>query len=353
MKNNKKSKQSGIRIVIYALIIVALTFVAIVTAAEIYFRATGRFGPTPYRKSSIPGLLFEMRPNHAYDSYHGIAHMNSEGFRDREHRVDRTKDVKRIVCLGDSMTVGVEMPPEKVYVKQLEMRLNRRGVRVETMNMAVGGYNTAQEWLVYEHKAKKYKPDLVTVQFTLNDLTYIYPFYVGERLSGRLKVFLGEHLNTYRFLSYMKRRWNGDVNIDQSKGLGAADAAGMPVGLDFMEPVYDPNGKYFRDWKAAAAQFGELNRSGTPVLFIIHPWPIYTAMEKGAPYPYYSLHRQIGRALREQGIPYIDVTPALTSRGTLHSFWSAPADFHLNAAAHAIIADAIRPEVERILTTKH
>lgn len=86
------------------------------------------------------------------------------------------------------------------------------------MNMAVGGYNTVQEWLVYEHKAKKYKPDLVTVQFTLNDLTYIYPFYIGEALLGRLKVFLGEHLNTYRFLSYMKRQRNGDVNIDQSKG---------------------------------------------------------------------------------------------------------------------------------------
>lgn len=88
MENNVKTEQSGIRIVIYALMIVALTFATIVTAAEIYFRATGRFGPTPYRKSTIPGLLFEMRPNLAYDSYHGIAHMNSEGFRAREHRVD-------------------------------------------------------------------------------------------------------------------------------------------------------------------------------------------------------------------------------------------------------------------------
>ncbi len=352
-KHNKASGPNSLKVVAYGLIMVALTFAGTFAAIETYFRYNGMFGPSPYKKSDIRGLYFEMRPNFVYDSSHGVVKLNSEGFRDREFRHEKPKGTLRMACLGDSMTVGVEMPVEKVYVKALESRLKERGLRTEAMNMAVGGYNTAQEWLVWLHKAEKYEPDLVTVQFTLNDLTYIYPFYIGEGLVGRIKLFLGEHFHFYRFFSYVKKRRMGDVNVDQSRGLSAADLRGMPVSLDFMESVYDSDGKYFREWKEAVANFGNLNKRGTPVLFIIYPWPIYTDMDKGKPYPYYPLHRQVERVLRNNGIPYVDVTPVLNAHGNLHDFWATPMDFHLNAEAHAIVADAILSDVEALLDSNH
>lgn len=300
--------------------------------------------PPVFKRSEIDGLIFEQKPGIVYRFGDHYVRLNREGFRDRGFRAEKKKGDGRVVVLGDSMTMAIALPENEIYVSLLEERMNRAasGQRFEFYNMGVCAYNTAQEWLVYKNKAEKFKPDLVIVQFLLNDLTYSYPVYIGGSPIGRLKVFLGDHFRTYRMLSMLKEKWRTGAIGGSGGELNPMPA---PVSPEFIRRVYDPKAGYFEQWESAAASFGRLNRSGTPVIFVIFPWLVYSGSE-GEPYPYYEFHRRIEEKLDQEGIPWIDATPALLSRGAPSRFWAAPGDFHLNAEAHGIIAELLFPEVE-------
>ena len=115
-----------------------------------------------------------------------------------------------------------------------------------------------------------------------------------------------------------------------------------------MDPIYNPEESYFKEWKKTMARFGDLNER-VPVLFIMFPWPIYQGMDSGKPYPYYRFHDQVKNVMDAERIPYIDVTPDLVSRGNLRQFWVGPADFHLNEEAHRIVAGTVLPEIEKLV----
>jgi len=346
IKNIEKSKEisAGKRFV-YAFITMLIAVLLALLCAELLFRATGRFVPTAYKKSAIPGLGFEMKNGFVFDNGENTIRFNSEGFRDAEFTVKKMKNSLRVVCLGDSMTAGVALPLDALYLNVLEQMFDATEQKVEFQNMAVGGYNTAQQWLVYEHKAKKYNPDLIMVQFLMNDLTYSYPVYQGESSIGKLKAFLGDHLRLYNFLSFLKR----GIKANQTTELINIDPQTAPISLEFFNAIFDPTAPYFNQWTSQIKKFGELNRSGTPTLFVIFPWPIYEGMDEGKAYPYYSIHNQVKDALRKEGLNYVDVTPELMSRGNIRQFWVSSDDFHLNAEAHRIIAEVLFRELRSSL----
>jgi len=96
---------------------------------------------------------------------------NSLGLRDREFTVQKTNDILRIICLGDSLTLAYPIPPEKTYPKILEKILSARslGKKVEVMNAGVPGY-TSHQGLIFLQKALiKYHPDLLIVYFGTSD----------------------------------------------------------------------------------------------------------------------------------------------------------------------------------------
>jgi lysophospholipase L1-like esterase len=349
MSRNNTDKISAGKRFVFVLLTILIVVAAVIGASEIFFRSAGLFEPIVYKKSAIPGMIYEQKPGITYKVGEVVVRINSDGFRDREFSERKRAGVKRIVCLGDSMTIGVRLPSEQLYERILERKLKAAGNNVEFMNMGVGGYNTAQEWLVYEHEAKKFKPDMVIVQFTLNDLTAIHPVYMGNSVFGRLRVFLADHFRTYNFLKFVKRMSKEDFSADQGISLKETDPMSAPVSLDFMKRVYEPGGPFFRDWKAAAAKFGELNREGVPVVFVIFPWAIYIGMDEGKPYPYYVLQEQIESVLRSEGISYVDVTPEYAAGGNMRRFWAAKSDFHPNAEAYKLIADKLFPRVNEIL----
>ncbi|HOO57306.1 MAG TPA: SGNH/GDSL hydrolase family protein [bacterium] len=327
-------------------------FIAFV-ALEAAFRVLGIFTPPIYQSSSVPGLEFELRPEAVFKIDGKQRRLNNMGFLDRDFRVEKADGGFRVVCLGDSMTNAISLPDGDSYVKLLEKKLGQTppGVGTEFFNMGIGGYNTAQEWLVYEYKAKELNPDVVMVQFLLNDLTLPFSLDTGDRLLPRIKTFLSRRFHMYQFFKYLRVRLHGGFNASQTD-FESMDPNESPISVEFMKPVYDPQGELFLKWKEAVSKFGELNRSGTNVLFVIFPWPIYQGLSENEPYPYYGFHNQVKRVLDEEGIPYIDVTPALTDRANLLDFWVRPTDFHLNSEAHKIIADVLEPEIKKILEEK-
>lgn len=81
-----------------------------------------------------------------------------------------------IVCFGDSVTEGVpHCAPEDTFVALLERRLNHRygpARRFRTVNAGVSGENTVEGLRRIERDVLAHKPDLVTVEFGLNDIRY-------------------------------------------------------------------------------------------------------------------------------------------------------------------------------------
>ena len=89
---------------------------------------------------------------------------------DIEHIEAIDDDSFVIVGLGDSIMYGVEVPAEHTYLEQTRGILNQRASgRVEIINLAVPGYNTAQENAVHEEISDRISADLVVVHYWADD----------------------------------------------------------------------------------------------------------------------------------------------------------------------------------------
>lgn len=101
--------------------------------------------------------------------------INSAGFRDREHTIEKSVDTLRVAVLGDSYAEAMQVPLENAFWSVLEMELGKcpsfRDRNIEVLNFGVSGYGTAQELMVFRFTASHYSPDIVLLAFgTGNDV---------------------------------------------------------------------------------------------------------------------------------------------------------------------------------------
>lgn len=131
------------------------------------------------RASDHERVVYELKSGLA-GTFRGQAiRTNQAGLRqDREVATEKARGVFRVVGLGDSHMFGWGVAQEETYLSLLDERLNRtllgldgrRGVtRVEVLNCAVPGFNTAMEVAIYEHKCSRFDPDLVILHVVGND----------------------------------------------------------------------------------------------------------------------------------------------------------------------------------------
>ncbi|MEW6203220.1 MAG: GDSL-type esterase/lipase family protein [bacterium] len=95
--------------------------------------------------------------------------------------------VLRIICLGASPTFGWGVKYEEAYSQQLERLLRGRGIRAEVINAGMIGYTSHQGKLLLEREIAGLEPDLVTVNYVVNDIDK-YRFY---RTNGKPDITLG------------------------------------------------------------------------------------------------------------------------------------------------------------------
>ncbi len=97
---------------------------------------------------------------------------NAQGLRaDEDWSTAKRPGSFRIVGIGDSVMMGWGVGQDEDYLSRLrpllELRLHRP---VETLNFAVPGYNTVQEYYMLRDRALAYRPDLVVLGYVGNDL---------------------------------------------------------------------------------------------------------------------------------------------------------------------------------------
>jgi len=124
------------------------------------------------KPSSFSDIVYELRPNLSGVFLKKAIATNSFGMRDREYPFTKAENTFRVVGLGDSVMFGWGVEEHESYLARIEESLNQgsaQSKKVEILNFAVPGYNTAMEVATFENRALLFKPDLVIMHFVNND----------------------------------------------------------------------------------------------------------------------------------------------------------------------------------------
>jgi lysophospholipase L1-like esterase len=122
-------------------------------------------------------------------------HLNTMGFRDARELGTKLPGFYRVVVFGDSITWGYGVEEGERFSDLLSGLLSGRGVQVEVLNVAVNGYDTGQELLLYRRIGMRSCADLVIVGLYENDLResvsawqgpYAKPYF--RLVEGRLEL---------------------------------------------------------------------------------------------------------------------------------------------------------------------
>jgi lysophospholipase L1-like esterase len=89
--------------------------------------------------------------------------VNDQGVREDRPVGPKPPNERRIVVLGDSLVMSVQVDARQTFCKLLEDRLNRAGgpTRYRVINAGVQGYGPVEELLFFRQVARAFEPDLV------------------------------------------------------------------------------------------------------------------------------------------------------------------------------------------------
>ncbi len=135
----------------------------------------------PWLYGLRPGARADLMISGAVTSYA----INADGFRDRLYPRPKPPGTFRILVLGDSVAFGYGVEEAASFPKVLEERLARLAPatqRIEVLNFGVGGYNPYTEEMQFQTIGVSYEPDLVLLQFCINDLNDPTVHFDGQTL---------------------------------------------------------------------------------------------------------------------------------------------------------------------------
>ena len=132
-------------------------------------------------------LIYELNPDHPQ--------INSFGMRQAEFDPSTLRHQFVIAVIGDSHSFSVKSEQwENSFPARLEYHLKAlTGKSIKVLNFGVVGYDMIQELEVLKVKALQFKPDLIILQYCINDdhiSNYIQPKYIWLNHAIHSSVFL-------------------------------------------------------------------------------------------------------------------------------------------------------------------
>jgi HEAT repeat protein/lysophospholipase L1-like esterase len=238
---------------------------------------------------------------------------NADGVRDRRHGVEKPEGVRRVVFLGDSVTLGAEVAPAEAYPQALQARLDQDGREIEVFNVALWGWSTRQERIAYRTIARKYSPDLVFLAVCLNDI---------PELQDNLA-------RPPRWLSWLHQH-SAAVRV----AINARGREIRSVEEMFERPgsagVREALGRFFEEVRALRR---DVSADGANLAMLVFPFRFQVIA--GAPQPH--VQQRIADFCGAERLPCLDLLPALGGLGA-----AAFVDYdHLTAEGARTTAEAI------------
>lgn len=114
------------------------------------------------------------------------------------------KQSLRIAIIGDSISFNGAVPYEQTYSYLLEQELRKtiQDPTLEVLNFSVEDTNLEQYWLILTNQVLEFKPDMVIINFYLNDLAQTLDSDL--RRKGLVKNPVPKNQTSFRLYSYEK-----------------------------------------------------------------------------------------------------------------------------------------------------
>ncbi len=114
--------------------------------------------------------------------------INSHGLRCPDFPLKKPGGEKRILTIGDSVTMGHGVAEGEAYPQLLQKYLDERlpDVSLRVINGGVNAYSTREELMFLRKKGMTYEPDVVIVGFVLNDVWQLASRYYLNRFGKRI-----------------------------------------------------------------------------------------------------------------------------------------------------------------------
>ncbi|MEX2207632.1 MAG: SGNH/GDSL hydrolase family protein [Myxococcota bacterium] len=290
--------------------------------------------------------------------FHFDVNHDAHGFRGPEIAKEKAPGKLRVLVLGDSFTYGIGVADDETF----SARLEALDPRYEVLNTGVNGYGTAQELLLLRDQGLALRPDVVVVVFFWNDVGNNYvrafprfqlsdgalvwpePMVIEKRKSeapkrrGWLR-----HSYVYRFVS------------DRLKIVGYRLKLlfGIPLETqDFVE-----NAEREAAWQLTGALLREIRDQAATVaartLVVAMPDQVQVETDVtvlGLAPVEYEVQERLRAICELLGVPFVDLLPALReayARAGEPLYY--PKDRHLKAPGHAIVAQALAAELDRLV----
>ena len=259
--------------------------------------------------SPNPIRLWEYRPN----SQKGRIRINQHGFRDKPTLTqEKSEKSKRVAFLGDSITLGMGLDEEDIFLRVWERNINRnkKSPQWEALNFSIDGYNTIQLYELLKDKVLDFNPDHLVYVMCLNDFDFNVASGQKIRYFKKPKSFFGEWLEK-RYLRFKKP--------------------------DYHLYHFRKNRKIIFDHILKMKKRADQN--GIQFTVLISP-VFYEGHESWQSYPLTDMHNKIKAFLRENQIHHFDLLD-------IFSKFPGPPDqfskdgWHPNKQGHTFIAGAL------------
>lgn len=258
--------------------------------------------------------------------------LNSEGFRDYEYIIQKPNKTFRIIALGDSFTFGQGVyKTEDTHPKVLEKLLNKNNyTNYEVFNFGQRGYNTKNELDALREQGLKYKPDLVIVNFYIDDADF--DGYKSENfLENRLKELYPslerQNKRFPHFYYFILKRMN--QIICQYKFLKCKNYC-----IHLKEVYSSENWKKEKGLLKEIEELGKKNDFKTAI--VIFPILNNQVNKTGLKETYCTIQKE----LEQEGFPVLNLYYSY-DKYDFKSLWINAWDSHPNEKGHEIAAKAI------------
>ncbi len=332
---------------LWALVFGILLLVVILTAVEVGLRlgeTLQALGAGPTLGSMIlakhPGVLWTMRPNRQ-DS----PRSNSLGFRDDE--VNIVADL-RILLLGDSVSWGDGITlKENAFPHLLETAINGtlRDTVIDVVNLSMPGYSTFQELRVLEWYGDRVRPNMVVLQFCLNDVVERYtalaeygggPYFMGLDTRQFLQGVVGTVIRHSRLAERAMRMIQKLARRRQALEVSTMAKATWPPQLE-------------KAWARVEGEIEAIHRwtehRGIPLLLIVFPYQ-FQIDDPSSNQP----QRRLAALAESRGIGFIDMLkPFVDTRRQVGRKFILHDANHLSPSGHNLTALLLLPTFRNLV----
>jgi GDSL-like Lipase/Acylhydrolase family len=239
--------------------------------------------------------------------------INSMGVRGPEFSQLPAEGVRRLLFLGDSLTLGWGVPEENTFSRIIEQKL-KKSMQVEVINAGHGNFNTEQEVEFYFSQGVNWGAKEVILFFFINDAE------VTQQISDF--AFFGYS----RFITLI---WSFQRQIH-------VEAEHLPFET-YYKSLFRPENPGWSAAKSSLIQITDHCKKNNIAFKVV----LLPELHNLKNYPFIEQHRLVTDFLTAQSVRFLDLINFFQGYENPEELWVAKDDAHPNKLGHELISKYI------------